>query len=146
MEPRSHIEVPGISLGWPKMGRVRVLLADDYSGILTGVQRLLGSWCDVVGVVTSGEAAVETAKKLVPDVVVMDATLRGLDGIEACRRISADLPGTRIVIFTGFDDPALRSRAFAAGASAFVLKHRVAEELATAIRYAALSGASAQPG
>lgn len=124
------------------MSKVRVLLADDYAGNLTGVQRLLGSWCDVVGVVTSGEAAVETAKKLGPDVVVMDATLHGLDGIEACRRIGAALPGARIVIFTGFDDPALRQRAFAAGASAFVLKHRV-EDLASAIRYAALSGATA---
>lgn len=127
------------------MTRVRVLLADDYSGNLIGVQRLLGSWCDVVGVVSSGEAAVETARKLVPDVVVMDAKLEGIDGIEACRRISEELPGTRVIIFTGFDDPDLRHRAFAAGASAFVLKHRVAEELATAIRYAALSGATAQP-
>lgn len=125
------------------MARVRVLLADDYSGNLTGVRRLLDSWCDVVGVVTSGDAVVETARKLAPDVVVMDATLRGIDGIEACGRISREMPATRIIIFTGFDDPVLRQRAFAAGASAFVLKHRVAEELATAIRYAALSGATA---
>jgi DNA-binding NarL/FixJ family response regulator len=127
------------------MARVRVLLADDYAGNLTGIQRLLGSWCEVVGVVSSAEAVVESARKLAPDVVVMDATLRDSDGIEACRRISQELPRTRIVIFTGFDDPALRQRAFAAGASAFVLKHRVAEDLATAIRHAALSGATAPP-
>jgi DNA-binding NarL/FixJ family response regulator len=116
--------------------RPRVLLADDYDALLVALGRLLAASCDVVGSVTDGLAVVDAAARLRPDVVVLDLNLPTMSGLEACRRIKEAVPLSKIVLITAADDDAVRERAFELGASAFVLKHRVVDELGPAIQQA----------
>lgn len=120
--------------------RPRVLLADDHMGILRALQRMLGSCCDIVGRVTAGSSLLEETKKLKPDVVVLDVSLPGVDGIEACRQIKKAEPQTKVVVLTAANDADIRQHAFNVGASAFVLKHAMVDELEKAIRSALHGG------
>jgi DNA-binding NarL/FixJ family response regulator len=120
--------------------RPRVLLAEDYSPLLVALRRLLAPSCDVVGSVTDGQAVVDAADRLRPDVIVVDLNLPTLNGLEACRLIKDALPCCKIVLITAADDAAVMERAFELGASAFVLKHRVAEELGPIIQQTFLGG------
>ena len=113
--------------------RPRVLIADDYEGILTALNRLLGFSCDVVGLVANGHLLFEAASRLQPDVILVDVGLPDVDGLEASRRLKATGIGAKVIVLTAADDPGMEEQAFAAGASAFVLKHRVAEDLLPAI-------------
>jgi len=113
--------------------RPRVLLADDHAGVLTALGRLLAASCEIVDRVTTGGAAVEAATRLHPDVVVLDISLADASGLAVCVRIKQVSPQTRVVVLTAADDPQIRARAFEAGASAFVLKHLVTQELLDAI-------------
>lgn len=116
--------------------RPRVLLADDYAGILTALRRLLEPSCDVVGCVEDGMTLVDATAKLKPDVVVVDLAIPRLNGLEACRRIKHDTPETKVVILTATDDAATTEMAYSLGASAFVVKYSGADELLGAINRA----------
>jgi DNA-binding NarL/FixJ family response regulator len=116
--------------------RPRVLLADDYNALLVALRRLLAPSCDVVGSVADGLAVVDAATRLRPDVTVLDLNLPTINGLEACRRIKAALPLSKVILITAADDDALRKTAFELGASAFVLKHRVVDDLGPAIQEA----------
>ena len=116
------------------MTRPRVLLADDHTLLLEAFEKLLSDECDVVGAVADGRALVEAAKKLKPDVVVVDVAMPLLNGLDAARQIRQLLPETRIVFLTMNEDPDLAAEAFRAGASAYLLKRSEASELLTAIR------------
>lgn len=84
---------------------VRVLLADDHQILRDGVRRgLEGAGEEVVGEASDGEQAVELARATNPDVILMDISMPVLDGIEATRRITAEVPGARIVVLTMHDD------------------------------------------
>jgi DNA-binding NarL/FixJ family response regulator len=122
--------------------RPRVLLADDYAGILTALQRLLEPACEVVGSVTDGSALIEAARRLQPDVIVVDVAMPEINGLDACHHITRMTPHAKVVVLTAAADTALRQRAFSVGASAFVLKSLVADDLLPAIRRA-LSGSAA---
>jgi DNA-binding NarL/FixJ family response regulator len=111
-----------------------VLLADDHTGVRTALERLLGSTCDVVASVGSGGDAVETAERLVPDVVVLDISMPDLDGIAACRQLHRTLPGVHVILMSGEDDESIRASALHAGADAFVVKYRAATELGRIIQ------------
>jgi DNA-binding NarL/FixJ family response regulator len=113
--------------------RPRVLLADDHGGMLKALQRFLASTCEVVGKVSSGAAALEAAMMLKPDVVVLDIAMPGIDGLEACRQIKDAIPQVGVVILTGSLDDDMKQRAFDVGASAFVTKRRIADELLEAV-------------
>jgi DNA-binding NarL/FixJ family response regulator len=113
--------------------RLRVLLADDYPSLLTALRRLLGMSYAVVASVRTGAQALEAAARLQPDVVVIDVRLPDIDGLQACGLVKVVAPDARIVVFTASEDPDIRQRALAAGASAFVLKHRAGDELIAAI-------------
>jgi CheY-like chemotaxis protein len=113
--------------------RPRVLLADDYAALLVALRRLLAPSCDVVACVADGVAVIEETARLRPDVVVLDVNLPKVNGLEACRRIRQAMPGIKVVLITAADDAAIRERAFELGASAFVLKYRVADELPSVI-------------
>jgi DNA-binding NarL/FixJ family response regulator len=118
--------------------RPRVLLADDHAGILTALKRMLQPSCEVVESVTDGIAAVEAAARLKPDVLVLDLAMPGMGGIDACRKIKLANPQVKVVILTANNDPDLKREAFNVGASAFILKKFMAEELLNAIRAAFL--------
>jgi DNA-binding NarL/FixJ family response regulator len=117
----------------PQITRPRVLLADDHAGILTALQRMLEHSCEVVACVGDGAAAVEAAAKHQPDLVVLDISMPNMNGIEACRLILQASPQIKIVMLTANDDLEVKQEAFRAGASAFVLKKLMADELPRAI-------------
>lgn len=88
--------------------------------------RLLGQDFDIVGVIASGEELIKLSDRLQPDAIVSDIRLNGLDGILAVRAIRQRWPTLPIVLISADNDPAVRSAALAAGASAFLPKIDVA--------------------
>lgn len=114
--------------------RLRVLVADDHPGVVRAVSRLLGPSCDIAGSVADGRGLLEAAERAQPDVIVLDVNLANGDGLRACREVTQAFPRMRVVIFTALDDPDVRRRALDAGASAFVHKLGVADDLLAAIR------------
>lgn len=109
--------------------QLRILLADDYPGLLKSYRRLLEPAHCVIGCLTEGSAVVKAAHSLQPDVVVLDFAMPGLNGIEACRQITATCPQSKVVLITAADDAELAQAATDAGAAAFVSKYRAAEDL-----------------
>ncbi|MCL5280953.1 MAG: response regulator transcription factor [Planctomycetes bacterium] len=117
-------------------GRLRVVLADDHQIVRQGLASLLSEepGIEIVGQASNGREAVELAEYLEPDVVVMDVSMPVMSGDEATRRIKQDLPHTRIVALSMFDESAVRERMYQAGAEGYVLKTAPSEELLAAIR------------
>jgi len=120
---------------------IRVLLADDQALVRAGFRALLDAQPDieVVDEAADGEAAVAAAGSLLPDVVLMDIRMPGVDGLEATRRIAADerLAGVHIVILTTFDLDEYVFEALRVGASGFLVKDTEPVELIQAVRVAA---------
>ena len=129
---------------------IRVLLADDQVLVRAGFRALLDAQPDieVVGEAGDGNEAVQQARELVPDVVLMDIRMPGLDGLEATRALSADerLAPVRIVILTTFDLDEYVFEALRAGASGFLVKDTEPVELIHAVRAAARGDALLSPG
>ena len=120
--------------------RIRVLIADDQEMIRSGLRLILAAEpdIDVVAEVSDGHDAVAAARRLRPDVTLMDIRMPRLDGLQATRRLLADTaPPTRVVVLTTFDIDAYVYEALRAGASGFLLKNAPAEELVQAIRVVA---------
>ena len=113
-----------------------VLLADDQELVRTGLRMILDSEDDleVVGEAEDGQQAVELARSLQPDVVLMDIRMPGLDGIEATRRIAAAQPEVRVLMLTTFDRSQLVYDSLLAGASGFLLKDAPADRLVAGVR------------
>jgi DNA-binding NarL/FixJ family response regulator len=114
---------------------LRVLIADDHrlfaealEAILVGDERI-----EVVGQAGDGGQAVELARKLDPDVVLMDVSMPVLDGFEATRQIRADSESVRVLMLTGSNSRDDVDRSREAGASGYVTKDRIASELVSAI-------------
>ena len=115
------------------------MLADDHAGTRTLLRAVLTPDFNVVADVTDGVALVRLAGELVPDVVVTDIAMPGLDGIEAVCLIHERQPGIRIVLVSVHSDPTLVERGFAAGASGYVLKQMAGDDLVPAV-HAVLDG------
>jgi len=113
---------------------LRVLIVDDYPGIVKALSRQLAHEYDVVGSATDGSGLLETVRQLRPDVIVLDVNLPGVDGLKICRQITHADPQAKVIVFTGAADPELRQRALAAGACAFVDKLAPDDGLMSAIR------------
>ncbi len=118
------------------MKKTRVLLADDHKIVLEGLRSLLEPEFELAGTVEDGRALVAAAKKLVPDVIVVDISMPLLNGIEAVGQIKKIDPHMKVVFLTMHPDVTYATRAFEAGASGYVLKHSAPSELITAIREA----------
>jgi DNA-binding NarL/FixJ family response regulator len=114
---------------------IRVLLADDEALVRRGFAMILGAEPDleIVGEAVDGESAVQLARAVEPQVVLMDIRMPGMDGIEATRRISA-ADGPRVIVVTTFGLDEYVFEALRAGASGFLLKNTPPEQLADAIR------------
>jgi DNA-binding NarL/FixJ family response regulator len=126
--------------------RPRVLLADDYVGLLTAWRRLLEPSYDVVGCVRDGRALLEAASTLAPDVVIADLSMPELSGLDACRHIKQASPQTKVILVTAGGDQWVARAAFRAGASGFVLKHTAADDLLVAIHTALMGETYCTPG
>ena len=129
---------------------IRVLLADDQALVRAGFRVLAGQAPDieVVGEAADGAAAVELARSLRAEVVLMDIKMPGTDGLEATRRIAADpsLSGVRVIILTTFEEDEYVFAAIQAGASGFLVKDTEPEDLINAIRVVARGDALLSPG
>jgi len=120
------------------MARPRIVVADDHNTTRAWIASLLASDFDVVATVADGQAAVEAAGALHPDLVVLDISMPGLHGFEAGALIR-DLPDPpRIVFATTYDDVSIASAACALGAFAVVRKREMLTELVPAVRRALL--------
>ena len=120
--------------------KIRVLIADDQEMIRSGLRLILAAEpdIDVVAEVSDGHDAVAAARRLRPDVTLMDIRMPRLDGLQATRRLLADTaPSTRVVVLTTFDIDTYVYEALRSGASGFLLKNAPAEELVQAIRVVA---------
>lgn len=118
------------------MKKPRVLLADDHTFVLEGFKKLLEEQCDLVGSVEDGRALVEAAVKLEPDLVILDISMPRLNGIEAAKKLTKQLPGVKLIFVTMHADPAYVNEAFKAGASGYLLKRSAATELVQAVQSA----------
>jgi len=113
-----------------------VVLADDHPVVRQGLQALLDleETIEVVGEASDGEEAVQMAKALSPDVVVMDIAMPGMSGTEATREIRASVPATRIIGLSMYSDSFFVRRMLDSGAQGYLLKSCAVEELVRAIR------------
>ena len=118
------------------MCAIRVLVVDDQALVRTGFRMILDAEddIDVVGEAADGLEAVEAARRLRPDVVLMDIRMPNLDGLEATRRLADD---TKVIILTTFDLDEYVYEALRAGAVGFLLKDTPADDLADAVRVVA---------
>lgn len=126
---------------------IRVLVADDQELVRTGFRVILNAEPDlqVVGEARDGNEVIEAARRLHPEVVLMDIRMPNLDGIEATRRIVAGTGSPRVLILTTFDLDEYVYEALRAGASGFLLKDAAADELLQAIRVVAAGEALLAP-
>jgi DNA-binding NarL/FixJ family response regulator len=114
---------------------LRVLIADDHRLFAEALEAILTTddRIEVVGQASDGEEAVELARKLGPDVVLMDVSMPVLDGFEATREIRAAGGGVRVLMLTGSNSRDDVDRSREAGASGYVTKDRIASELVATI-------------
>ena len=111
---------------------MRILIADDHALFRESLRGLLTSGgFEVVGEASEGRDAFELARRLQPDIVLMDLDMPGLDGLTATRLISAEMPGVKVVVLTGSDDDANLFEAIKSGAQGYLLKNLASREFFT---------------
>lgn len=121
--------------------RIRVVIVDDNPGFRESLTDLLGgNAVDVVGQAASGREALELARTLSPDVVLMDVRMPEMDGIEATRRLKAMRPSIGVVALTGMEEQRSVRDMLVAGATGYVLKDADGDEIVHAVRRAAAGG------
>ena len=121
---------------------IRILIVDDHEIFRRGLRSLLEShlgW-EICGEALDGQDAVDKARQLQPDIVVLDITMPRLNGLDATKLIRKDAPGARVVILSQHQPALMREVALSAGAGAYVTKSEVSRELLRAI-----DGLIAQP-
>src|SRR4030042_2638252 len=118
------------------MKKMRVLIAEDHTIVRQGLSALLRSESDieVAGEASDGLEAVEMAKKLIPDVVLMDIAMRNLNGLEATRKIKKLFPHTKVLILTMYANEKWIFQILKGGASGYLIKDSAMTELTAAIR------------
>ena len=126
---------------------VTVFIVDDHAVVRQGIRAYLETQSDlaVIGEAGKGEEAVRRVAEVVPDVVLMDLAMPGMDGVEATRRIRTLSPRTQVVVLTSYHEDAHIFPAIKAGAISYLLKDVAPEELAEAIRAAARGEAVLHP-
>jgi DNA-binding NarL/FixJ family response regulator len=118
------------------MAPTRILIVDDERPIRRGLLLRLRAEpdIDVVGEAPDGLSAIDCARRLKPDLILMDVRMPGLDGLSAAARILADDPGVRVIFLTMHDDARVRAEAARLGAAGVVGKQMIDEELVATIR------------
>lgn len=118
---------------------ISVLIADDHALVRQGINSFLAAQADfiVLGNAESGEAAVQMARELVPDVVLMDLVMPGIGGVEATRQVKQVSPHSQIIVLTSYHEDEYIFPALRAGALSYVLKDINPDELADTVRKAA---------
>jgi DNA-binding NarL/FixJ family response regulator len=127
------------------MKRPRVLLADDHQMLVDALKSVLEPHCEVVGTVNNGNALLEAAPTLQPEVIVLDIAMPEMNGLTAARHLKQSVPKAKLVFLTMNEDPELVGEAFRAGASAFLLKQSGASELTEAVEKVLKGGSYVTP-
>lgn len=126
---------------------MRILLADDHQILLQGMRGMLEKHpgFEVVGEAANGRIAVDMARELKPDAVLMDIAMPELNGIEATRQIISESPGTKIIGLSMHEDPLFVREMLRAGASGYLLKESAFDEVIRALRAVAANQAFFSP-
>jgi DNA-binding NarL/FixJ family response regulator len=129
------------------LSRITLLLVDDQPLFREGLRTLLSAQpgVEVIGEAANGEAAVQQARLLCPQVVLMDLRMSGTNGVEATRRLRVEAPDSRVIVLTTFDDDEDVFEALRAGAIGYLLKDAPRDKLLEAIRAAARGESFLQP-
>lgn len=117
------------------MGLVRILIVDDHELVRRGVRSILVTrpeW-EICGEASDGSDAVEKARDLKPDVVLLDITMPHMNGLDAARIIRRDVPRAKVIILSQYEGAEMRSRALEAGAQGYVSKSDASRQLLMAI-------------
>jgi two-component system response regulator NreC len=119
-----------------EMKKIRVLLAEDHTIVRQGIAALLGTESDmeVVGEASNGLEAIELAKKLSPEVILMDIGMRQLNGLEATREIKRLFPSMKILVLTMHENEEWIFQILKAGASGYLIKDSAMTDLTSALR------------
>jgi len=122
---------------------LKIMLAEDHAILREGLRSLIERQPDmeIIGEAKDGQAAVQMAETLKPDIIIMDVTMPDVSGIEATRQIKANNPGVKIIALSAFDKPDFVLGMVKAGASAYLLKDNLFDELLKAI-HAVVQGQS----
>jgi two-component system response regulator NreC len=126
---------------------IRIMIADDHAILRSGLKMLINAQGDmeVVSEAANGDQAVQAIRETKPDVALMDLTMPPAGGLAAIVSAAREFPDTRVLVLTMHDDPAYLRSVFAAGASGYVLKRSVDEELLAAIRAVHRGGTFVDP-
>jgi two-component system, NarL family, response regulator NreC len=126
----------------------KVLIVDDHKMYRDGLKTLINLQKDmmVVGEAANGQEAIARTRELHPDVILMDVKMPVMDGVEATRRILAEMPGMKILALSMYSDDGFMSGMHRAGALGYILKGSDFDELSGAIRRVAGSGDSESAG
>jgi DNA-binding NarL/FixJ family response regulator len=113
---------------------LRVLLADDHTGVLAELRVQLGKVFEIIGAVEDGKQAVDATLRLDPDVLVLDISMPVMNGFQAAAHLRDLKCRTKIVILTTYEGDEYIDKAFSSGVNAYVTKRNLATDLVTAIR------------
>lgn len=118
------------------MDKIKVLVVDDHAILRDGIRALLGLHDDIeiVGEAAEGKEAIAKVQQLVPDVVIMDIAMPGMDGLEATRRIGKKSPKVKVLVLTQYDNREYILSSIKAGAAGYVPKTALGSDLVSAIR------------
>ena len=118
------------------MDKIKILVVDDHAIMREGIRALLGLYDDieVVGEAAEGNEAIEKARELAPDVIIMDIAMPGMDGLEATRRIRKKTPTAKVLVLTQYDNKEYILSVIKAGAAGYVPKRALSSELVSAAR------------
>jgi len=143
MSSAQETEVPGERTS----GQVRCLVVDDHAAIREGVKLILARdrEISVIGEASSGDGAVDMAERRRPDVILMDVRMRGMDGFEATRRITAAHPAIAIILYTAHGERGLLAEGLDCGARGYVLKDAPPDDIVRAVKRVAEGGAYVDP-
>ena len=116
------------------MKKPTVILADDHTLVLEGFRRLLEAQCELLATVGDGQALLKAVAQQHPDIVILDISMPVMNGIEAARALKSQFPSVKLLFVTMHADPAYIRAAFQAGASGYILKQSLGDELTQALQ------------
>ena len=129
------------------MTKLRIFLADDHVVVREGLKALINAQTDmiVIGEASDGQTAWQQAQACQPDVVIMDISMPGLNGVQATAQLKQACPAIKVLALSVHDDTSYLRQLLAAGACGYILKHAAAEDLIQAIRMIAAGGVYLDP-